>query len=80
MKAQVYDEIETLMDVQSEFRNRIIPKGTHGTVVERYEYPREGYAVDLALPDDTQLDTGFDFENVVLFPDQFVVVPTARRS
>jgi hypothetical protein len=37
--------------------------------------PTEGYAVDLAIEDDT-LVGGYDFENVILKPDQFVVVDT----
>jgi hypothetical protein len=46
-------------------------------IVEAYEIPREGYAVDLEIEDDT-LVGGHDFENVVLNvvlgPEQFEVV------
>ena len=77
MKAHIYDEIETLVDVRSEFRDRIIARGARGTVVERYMQPDEGYAVDLAIRDDT-LVGGLDYENVILFPDQFIVVNSAQ--
>ena len=50
----------------------MIPKGTRGTVVERYEWPKEGYSIDLAIPDDT-LVGGFRYENMVLLPEQFTV-------
>ncbi len=72
MKATVNDIVKTLMDVKSDFSKRVIPQNTFGTVVERYEDP-ESYAVDLAIPDET-LVGGFRYENVILFPDQFVVV------
>ena len=42
-------------------------------IVEAYDSPTEGYAVDLAIPDD-ELAGGYAYENVVLFPDQFEVV------
>jgi hypothetical protein len=74
-KASVDDVVELVVDVPSEFSDGMIPKGTHGTVVERYEQPREGYSIDLAIPDDT-LVGGFRYENVVLLPEQFIV----RRS
>ena len=69
MKANLYDAIITLSDVSTDFGKRIIPKGTQGTIVECYENP-EGYAVDLAIPDD-RLVGGFDYENVILTPEQF---------
>lgn len=50
----------------------MIPTGTRGTVMERYEQPKEGYSVDLAIADDT-LVGGFRYENVVLLPEQFIV-------
>lgn len=50
-----------------------IPKGTQGTVVERYESPKEGYAVDLEVPDDS-LTVGLRYESVVLLPEQFGIV------
>ena len=73
MKAKEYNLIRTLVDVQSDFRDRILPAGTVGTVVECYDNPTEGYAVDLAIPD-TSLVGGFDYENVILFPEQFEVM------
>jgi hypothetical protein len=73
MKASPYDEIRTVVDVQADFRDRVIPSGTRGVIVEAYDKPVEGYAVDLAIPDD-DLVGGYAYENVILFPDQFVVV------
>jgi hypothetical protein len=72
-KASVEDSVELLVEVPSEFRNEMIPRGTRGTVVERYEHPREGYSVDLAIPDNS-LVGGFRYENVVLIPEQFAVI------
>ena len=69
MKAHVNDKVETLVNVSSDFSNRIIPRGTQGVIVEQYDNP-EGYAVDLAIPDKS-LVGGFTFENVILHPDQF---------
>ena len=71
-KASVDDIVELVVDVSSDFSDSMIPKGTHGTVVERYEQPREGYSIDLAIPDDTMIG-GFRYENVVLLPEQFIV-------
>lgn len=80
MKAVVNDEVKILMDVPSEFRNRIIPQGTFGVVVECYKDP-EGYAVDLAIPDE-RLVGGYSYDNVYLTPDQFEVINAAppKRS
>ncbi|HEX8109674.1 MAG TPA: hypothetical protein VF516_18210 [Kofleriaceae bacterium] len=72
-KASVEDSVELVVEVPSEFRNEMIPRGTRGTVVERYEHPREGYSIDLAIPD-SSLVGGFRYENVVLIPEQFVVI------
>jgi hypothetical protein len=72
-KASVEDSVELLVEVTSEFRDEMIPRGTRGTVVERYEHPREGYSIDLAIPDKS-LVGGFRYENVVLIPDQFAVI------
>lgn len=80
MKAQLYDSIKILVDVPADFdhRHKIIPKGTEGTIVECYENP-EAYAADLAIPNE-KLVGGFEYENVILSPDQFAVLtesPTA---
>ncbi|MEG4807040.1 hypothetical protein QUA82_04330 [Microcoleus sp. F8-D3] len=74
MKAQLYDTIQTLVDINADFdhRDRIIPKGTEGTIVECYENP-ELYAVDLAIPND-KLVGGFEYENVILNPTQFTTL------
>jgi hypothetical protein len=71
-KAALNDIVELLVDVPGDFTDVIIPKGTCGTVVECYEQPEEGYAVDVAIPDDS-LAGGVRFENVVLKPEQFEV-------
>jgi hypothetical protein len=76
MKAKQYDLIKTLVDLRSDFSDRVIPAGTVGTVVEAYERPREGYAVDLAIPD-AESAGGSSYENLVLYPLQFVVVRKA---
>jgi hypothetical protein len=44
-------------------------------VVEAYEHPKEGHAVDVSMPDESSF-TGFRYDNVILAPGQFVVVPT----
>jgi len=76
MKAKLYDIIQTLVDINADFdhRDRIIPKGTSGSIVECYENP-ELYAVDLAIPND-KLVGGFEYENVILNPTQFTTVVT----
>lgn len=86
MKVSLYDQIKTLMDVQADFSthetsdkdNSVIPKGALGTIVECYENP-EGYAVDIAIPDE-RLVGGFFYTNVILSPDQFEVVSTATAN
>ena len=77
MKAKEYDRIRTLVEVREGFwRHRVFPAGTRGTIIECYSDPEEGYAVDLAVPDETSV-TGFDYGNVILKPDQFEVVEIA---
>ncbi len=86
MKASLYGRIKTLVVVQADFsthetsekHNCVIPKGTLGTVVECYENP-EGYAIDIAIPDE-RLVGGFFYTNVILSPDQFEVVSTATAN
>lgn len=80
MKAKTYDGIRTLVEIKANFGKRLIPKGTLGTIVECYEQPQEGYAVDLAIPNEKRIG-GFDYENVIIFPEQFVVVnPALERQ
>ncbi|MQA80679.1 MAG: hypothetical protein GEV10_19735 [Streptosporangiales bacterium] len=68
MKAAADAMIRTTVDVTSDFRpERTIPSGTEGHVLETYDSPREGYAVELQMGDD-------DIEVVTLHPDQFEVV------
>jgi hypothetical protein len=76
--AEVDDAIRTLVDLSAEFSRRQIPAGSFGTVVEKYDGP-EGYAVDVVVsrPD---LVGGYSFENIILTPDQFEVVPEIPDS
>jgi len=74
MKAGIFDHIRILVEVQEGFPpHRVFPAGTEGTVIECYEEPEEGYAVDLAVPDTSSV-TGFDYANVILMPEQFEVI------
>ncbi|MUL84781.1 MULTISPECIES: hypothetical protein [unclassified Mycolicibacterium] len=74
MKAREWDSVVLTVDVPGAFRDNI-PKGTTGVVIEAYEQPTEGYAVDVSIPDESSL-SGFQYDNVILYPDQFDVVPT----
>ena len=86
MKVSLYDQIKTVVNVKADFSthetsdedNSAIPKGTLGTLVECYENP-EGYAVDIAIPDE-RLVGGFFYTNVILSADQFEVVSTITAS
>jgi AbrB-like transcriptional regulator len=78
VKPQIYDEVKTSVSVQADFSERHIPKGTVGTIVECYENP-EGYAVDLAIPDQ-KLVGDFDYENVILEPNQFEVISSDSKE
>ncbi|MGB3403598.1 MAG: DUF4926 domain-containing protein [Microcoleaceae cyanobacterium] len=73
MKAQVYDRIQTVIEIQIKFSQRSIPQGTIGTIVDCYQYPKESYSVDLTIPDST-VSGGFDYENIILSREQFIVV------
>ncbi len=77
MKAEIYDEIETLEVIPSDFGKGLIAKGTRGTVVECYSQP-EGYAIDLSVAR-SSLVGDFDYENVILRPDQFVLVRKSEK-
>jgi len=79
MKAGRYDRVRLLVDVSSEIRDRVLPQGAEGTVVETFEQPREGYAVDFPVPD-SRLVGGHAWENVMLTPDQFEVVARHRQA
>ncbi|GFE70851.1 hypothetical protein [Chroococcus sp. FPU101] len=70
MKAEIYDPIKTLAPISTDGIN--FPEGTLGTVVEAYTNP-EGYAVDLAIPDN-KLVGGFRYYNVILKPEQFRLI------
>ncbi len=72
MKAKLYNGIVTLVDIQTHSARNIIPKGTQGSIVECYTNS-EGYAVDIGIRDDSSI-TGYDYENVILYPEQFKVI------
>ncbi len=73
MTVKLYDQIKTLADLQSEFGDHAILKGAIGTIVECYTSPKEGYSVDLVVPN-SSLVGGSTYDNLILRPDQFVVV------
>lgn len=75
VKAREWDRVILTVDVPSGFRDVIIPEGTTGGVIEAYEQPTECYAVDVNIPDESSL-SGFQYDNVILYPDQFDLVPT----
>lgn len=70
MKAEIYSKIKTLVPITADGIK--FSEGTLGAVVESYSNP-EGYAVDLAIPDN-KLVGGFRYHNVILTPEQFTVV------
>lgn len=76
MKAKIDDRVKTLVDIQGLPKERTVPAGTIGVVVEVYESSEgEGYAVDFALPNDSFVG-GFAYANAYLEPDQFEVIVT----
>lgn len=77
MKAKINDSIQTLIDISAEFSELIIPKGTIGAVVECYNNP-EGYAVDLMIIN-PEIIGGFTYENVILSPEQFIVITSQSQ-
>jgi hypothetical protein len=60
------------VDVSSEVRDRVIPRGTEGAIVESYDQPEE-YAVDFPVYDPNVVGER-TWENVIVYPDQFEVV------
>jgi AbrB-like transcriptional regulator len=78
VKPQIYSKVRISVSVPADFSERVIPKGTVGTIVECYENP-EGYAVDLAIPDN-KLVGDFDYENVILKSNQFEVISAASKE
>jgi hypothetical protein len=75
---EMYDRIRTLVEAESEFEDLKIPPGSVGTIVYVYKEP-EGYAIDLEIPRE-DLTGGKRWENVVLTPDQFVVIPKQQTE
>jgi hypothetical protein len=70
--------VRTLEDVRSDLADRLVPRGSVGTVVECYGEP-EGYAVDLAIPD-ARLVGGTTYANVILGPEQLEVLEPALAA
>ncbi len=77
MKAKVYDWIKTLEDVPG-FVKKVFSQGIEGTIVFSILYPEE-YAVDVNIPDENA-HNGYEYDNVVLLPDQFVVLKEYKRE
>ena len=74
MKAKVNDSVKTLVIIEGIPKERIIPLGSIGVVIEAYEGSEvEGYAVDFALPDHS-LVGDFAYANAYLELDQFEVI------
>lgn len=69
---RVNSMVQTLVDVKSDFSEYVIPKGSIGRIVECYDKP-QGCAVDVPIPDE-RLVGECRYENVMLAPDQFVVL------
>jgi hypothetical protein len=79
MKAAKYDKVRTLVEVKGNSSGKILPVGTKGVVVECHQYPKEGYTVDLSIPN-KDLVGCFDYDKVVLRPDQFEVIHAASEG
>jgi hypothetical protein len=75
---EMYDRVRTLVETESEFQDVKIPPGSMGTIVYVYKEP-EGYAIDVEIPRE-DLTGGKSWENVVLKPDQFVVLPKKQAG
>ncbi len=69
---RINTKIQTRIDIDSDFSDRMIPQGSIGLVVECYEHP-VGYAVDIPIPDE-RLSSHFTYENVIVTPEQFIVL------
>lgn len=70
-KATEGDYVRVLCDVDGDMLPHI-PAGTHGVVVDSYDVPTEGYAVDIALRDALTGERMYD--NVILRPQQLHVL------
>jgi len=73
-KASLYDLIQTTEDVVSNAmrKNRVIPVGTRGVIIEVYEHP-EGYEADLHIPGDVD-------DTATLKPEQFEVTQRYKKA
>jgi hypothetical protein len=78
MKAKINDLIQTLINITADFSDLIIPKGTLGAIVECYPNP-EAYAIDLMISNPKVIG-GFTYENVILSPEQFIVISSQSIS
>jgi hypothetical protein len=77
-KAREGDLVRLLVDVDGYLSKRTIPRGTDGVVVEAYAEPDEGYAVDV-MTSNLWSPEGLEFDNIVLAPEQFELVPHPCR-
>src|SRR5437016_3415105 len=73
MKAKLFDTIRLLIPVDGELTTLMFPAGTEGVIVEIFTDPREGYAVDFSIPNETVVG-GFTYDNMILAPEQFELV------
>ncbi len=74
----LYDRVQLTKTISSEFPpRRTLPTGLEGVIVECYTDP-ESYAVDIDIPDET-LVGGYDMENVILRPDEFILIKKNTR-
>jgi hypothetical protein len=72
LKAALYARVELVTDITNGFRDEVVPQGTQGTIVHRFDCP-EGYAVDITLPDPTAPNEVV-YDNIIVTPDQFIVL------
>lgn len=79
LKAKINDSIQTLVTVKGYTYHGTIPKGTKGTIIECYTTPHEGYAVDVFIPDQSQI-SGFAYDNIILSPDQFEITNESEND
>jgi hypothetical protein len=79
VKAAPYDRIRLLEDIRTEFRNRLVPRGREGSIIERYEQPREGYLVEFTLTDPRVVGDR-TWGTAIVYPDQFEVVSRHREE
>ncbi len=68
----MFDRVVTLEAVPANFSDEVLPAGTEGYIVEVFERPVEGYAIDLKVVEHPAGEARF--ESVILRPGQFRVL------